>query len=257
MTAPGRFSAGNPALLPPPPGETQALTFSFTDFCGSLSDLAALLRAGRVLPEKVPLLTLTRQVLARAAAQLSRDEHAELLPALAGVIALKARLLLPKPPEAQREDEDEGDWETEDDVLQGVEALAELDALVAFLTQRRLERQGLIASRPLDLALPRRLRPVAGELGLARLVKAARTAVREVQVPLLSRERLTLAGALRALQAFGSRLRTFTFLSVPVTDWSERATYFSALLEGVKDGTFQVEQTEAFADIEVRHLNPE
>ncbi|AWN22783.1 segregation/condensation protein A [Deinococcus irradiatisoli] len=243
------------AFAPAPvSAEAGALIFTFGDFSGSLGDLASLLRAGRRRPEEVPLLVLTRQVLARVAAQqLSPDEHAELLPALAGVIALKARLLLPPKDSVPVETGDDWDGDMLDDVLEGVEALAELDALVALLAQRRSERQGLIAARPLELALPRRPRPPAGELGLARLVKAARTAVREVQVPLLARERLTLAGALRALSAFGSRLGRFTFLSVPVADWGERATYFSALLEGVKDGTFQVEQPEAFADIEVRH----
>ena len=220
----------------------------------SLTELTAALRSGQVQPSDVPLLSLTRELLARvAAAHFTADEHAELLPALAGVIALKARLLLPKPEIQPHEGEDEGDW----DVLGGVEALTELGELVALLSRRRSEREGLIAARPLDLGLPRRVRPAAGKAGLARLVGAARKAVRDVQVPLLSRERLTLAGALRALSAYGTRLRTFTFFSVPVADWKERATYFSALLEGVRDGSFATEQPQPFADIKVRHLGKE
>ncbi len=228
--------------------------FSFPTFCGTLNQLAAALRSGQVEPQDVPLLVLTRDLLGRIAGErLTPQEHAEVLPALAGVIALKAQLLLPKPAAALSVDdhgEDGGDWE----VAQGVEALAELGALVSLLLQRRTERAGLIAARPLDLGLLRRARPAAGQAGLAKLVGAARKAVRDVQVPLLSRERLTLADALRALRAFGQRLRTFTFFSVPVSDWGERTTYFSALLEGVKAGTFGVEQAQAFADIEVRHL---
>ena len=227
---------------------------TFPAFSGSLTELAAALRSGQVQPDEVPLLTLTRELLARLAAQrLTPGEHAELLPALAGVIALKARLLLPRPEVTAPDLEDEGDW----DVLGGVEALSELSELVALLSRRRSEREGLIAGRPLDLGLPRIARPAAGKAGLAKLVGAARKAVREVQVPLLSRERLTLSGALRALRAFGARLRSFTFFSVPVASWGERTTYFSALLEGVRDGTFATEQPQPFADIEVRHLGEE
>lgn len=248
-----------PALAPASDGSASAAQglFAFPGFSGTLPELAASLRAERLRPEDVPLLVLTRELLTRIAAQhLTPDEHAEVLPTLAGVIALKARLLLPRP-EAQLSDEAYGDGDDLGDVLEVVEALAELSKLVSFLSQRRSERAGMIAARPLDLDWPRRVRPAVGRAGLARLVKAAQSAVRDVQVPLLARERLTLVGALRALRAFGARLRTFTFLSVPVADWSERATYFSALLEGVKDGSFSVEQPETFGDIEVRHLKKE
>ena len=231
--------------------------FTFPGFSGTLGGLAAALRSGRLLPGEVPLLSLTRELLERIAAQqFTPDEHAETLPVLAGVIALKVRLLLPAP-QVPPSAGDSDDWDELDDMLESVEALAELGELVAFLSRRRSERAGLIAARPLNLDWPRRVRPAVGQAGLARLVKAAQSAVREVQVPLLSRERLTLAGALRALRAFGTRLRIFTFLSVPVADWGERATYFSALLEGVKDGSFSVEQAEAFGDIEVRQLGEE
>ncbi|GAA4023179.1 ScpA family protein [Deinococcus rubellus] len=241
--------------LDPPPAAHFSL-FTFPGFSGTLLELAATLRAGRLLPGEVPLLRLTRELLGRITAQrLSPDEHAEALPVLASVIALKVRLLLPQPDTAPTTDFD--DDSGLDGVLESVEALAELGELVSFLAQRRLERAGLIAARPLEIEWPRRVRPAVGRSGLEKLVKAAQSTVREVQVPLLSRERLTLAGALRALRAFGARLRTFTFLSVPVADWGERATYFSALLEGVKEGSFSAEQAEVFGDIEVRQLGEE
>ncbi|MCP6468155.1 hypothetical protein NL473_29210, partial [Klebsiella pneumoniae] len=64
----------------------------------------------------------------------------DLLPTLAAVIALKARLLLPQPD--ADDPEPDGGWdEPLDDVLGGVEALAELDALVGFLAARRRERE--------------------------------------------------------------------------------------------------------------------
>ncbi len=225
-------------------------------YSGDLSGLAQRLRAGSILPAQVPLLRLTRELLHWAGrfAALHPETYAELLPVLAGVIALKARLLLPRPEPVP--DDDEADWPEGGGVLDGVQALAELEQLVQLLSQRRQERQGLIPAARLDLGLPRRSaraagQPGAAQEGLARLVRAARNAVREVSVPLLSVERLTLQDALKALRAFAGRLSIFSFGAVPAQDWGERATYFSALLEGVKAGDFVAEQQEVYGEIVV------
>lgn len=222
-------------------------------FEGSLSELASALRSGQVAPGEVPLLRLTREVLSWVEALSGpladsiTDAQPELLPTLATVIAVKARLLLP-PPEPDDTAPDPVD-DLLDEVVGGVEALAELDALANFLATRRRERQGLLPARAVPLDLPRRERPSNPQGSLARLVSAARSTVRTVQVPLLARERLTLADALRALRAFGARLRTFTFRGVPTQDWGERTTYFAALLEGVKEGSFQARQDEIYGEI--------
>ncbi|MFC4427655.1 segregation and condensation protein A [Deinococcus navajonensis] len=223
-------------------------------FEGSLSELASALRTGELVPAEVTLLRLTREVLAwvqdvAGAPAAFAEVHPELLPTLASVIALKARLMLPQPegPEATDESLDE----PLDDLLEGIEALAELDALVSFLAARRQAREGLMPARPIALDLPRRERRRNPQGSLARLVKAAQNAVRQVEVPLLARERLSLADALGALKAFGRRLRTFTFRGIPAQDWGERTTYFAALLEGVKEGTFSAEQPESYGDIVV------
>lgn len=228
-------------------------------FEGSLAELASALRSGRVMPSEVPLLSLTREVLAWVqqvtgeSAAVFADHHPDLLPTLANVIALKARLLLPQP-EPEDVPDDFVD-ELLEEVVEGVEALAELDSLVAFLAARREERAGLIPARPVPIELPRRERRRNPQGSLAKLVKAAQHAVRQVDVPLLARERLTLADALHALRAFGTRLRTFTFRGVPAQNWGEQTTYFAALLEGVKEGDFSVEQTEAYGEIQVQsHL---
>ncbi|MGY2895308.1 segregation/condensation protein A [Deinococcus sp. UYEF24] len=228
---------------------------------GDLGGLAQRLRAGTVLPAQVPLLRLTRELLAwvgRFAAHYPEavypETHAEVLPALAGVIALKAKLLLPAPEVEgpQGEDDPWEDSETlESGVLEGVQALEQLELLVQMLAERRQARQGLIPASRLELGLPRRPSKAAGRQGLARLVKAAQNAVRDVQVPLLSVERLTLQDALKALRAFARRLSIFSFGAVPVADWGERSTYFSALLEGVKAGDFVVEQLDIYGEIVV------
>ena len=225
-------------------------------YSGDLSGLAVRLRAGAILPSQVPLLRLTRELLHWAGqfAALHPESYAELLPVLAGVIALKARLLLPRP-EAVPEDTDD-DWPEDGGVLEGVQALAELDQLVRMLSQRRQARQGLIPAARLELGLPRRPGRAAGQqelaqAGLARLVRAARNAVRDVSVPLLSVERLSLQDALKVLRAFAGRLGIFTFGAVPAQDWGERATYFSALLEGVRAGDLVAEQLEVYGEIVV------
>ena len=225
-------------------------------YSGDLSGLALRLRAGSILPSQVPLLRLTRELLHWAGqfAALYPETYAELLPVLAGVIALKARLLLPRL-EAVPEDADD-DWPEDGGVLEGVQALAELDQLVRMLSQRRQARQGLIPAARLELGLPRRPGRAAGQqelaqAGLARLVRAARNAVRDVSVPLLSVERLSLQDALKVLRAFAGRLGIFTFGAVPAQDWGERATYFSALLEGVRAGDLVAEQLEVYGEIVV------
>ena len=235
-------------------------------FEGTLGELAAALRSERLLPGEVPLLQLTREVLAWAESVTGHspaafaDAHPDLLPTLAGVIALKARLLLPRPEPEDMPDNWNGDWGTDDgfdEVLEGVEALAELGSLVAFLAARRQAREGLLPARPAPVTLPRRERPRNPQGSLAKLVRAAQNAVRQVEVPLLARERLSLADALAALRAFGSRLRVFDFWTVHADDWGERTTYFAALLEGVKEGSFQVEQPEMYGDIRVHAAQAE
>ncbi|ADV66992.1 hypothetical protein [Deinococcus maricopensis] len=241
--------------MTPPASPPEVFVVTLPAFQGSLADLALTLRAGRLQPTDVPLLDLTRRVLAWASAwQAAHPEaHADLLPTLAQVIALKARLLLPQP-EPDAPADDWADDDPLDDVTAGVEALADLEALVQFLAARRREREGLIPARPLDLGLPRRERRASGQRGLEKLLKAARSAVRDVHVPLLSRERLTLAGALGALRSFAARLTHFQFHTVPVQDWGERTTYFSALLEGVKGGELDAQQEDAYSTIHVQRL---
>lgn len=233
--------------------QPSAFCVDLPSFQGSLTLLASALRSGQVLPSEVPLLRLTREVLAWVqdmtgqSATAFADAHPDLLPALANVIALKARLLLPQP----EPDDPDTLEELFEEVVEGVEALAELDSLVAFLATRREERAGLLPARPIPLDLPRRERKRNPGGSLAKLVRAAQNAVRQVEVPLLARERLTLADALKALRAFGRRLSTFSFRGVAVQDWGEQTTYFAALLEGVKEGDFSVQQDEAYGEIQV------
>lgn len=232
-------------------------------FQGSLPELGTALRTGQILPNDVPLLQLTHDVLAWI--QISNTEaspqyqipdtisfidcHPDLLPALANVIALKTRLLLPQPTEEEKAEVPED--EALDELIESVETLAELDHLVAFLSIRRQDRISLIPANPIPLKLPRKEHPHHPQRSLDKLIKAAKQAVRQINTPLLSRERLTLADALYSLRELGRNLKSFSFWSITTAHWSDRTTYFAALLEGIKEGSFTVQQDDTFGKIEV------
>jgi segregation and condensation protein A len=228
----------------------------FVGFEGSLPELAAALRAETILPSAVPLLELTRAVLARYSfvkTILPPDEALELaseaLPHLSGVIELKARLLLPKPPRAVVEDDDADLDSTLEDVLEGVQALAKLEGAISFLKLQRASQSLVMLPSVPEIRLPRKSKPVTS--GLGALLEAARRRVRAIDFLDLAFERLTMPLALARIKAFGLRLKRFFFADVPATDWGERTVLFSALLEGVRDGTFVLEQEAAYADIDV------
>ncbi len=233
--------------------------FANNQFEGTLLELAAQLRAAKIAPVNVPLVQLTRSVLERYRAlrrELNNDPAvldiaSEALPHLAGVIELKTRLLLPRTHVPQTEDADEPDA-TLEDVLEGVEMLAKLEGAIAFLRDRRRERSRMIVAGPHPLNLPRRTKPLSGSFG--KLIEAARRHVREVHLFDLALERLTLPLALERLRDWAKRVQKFLFNDVPAADWGEKTVLFSAMLEGVRAGEFEAEQTEMYGEIELRKV---
>jgi segregation and condensation protein A len=229
----------------------------FTGFEGTLPELAAALRSESVPPSAVPLLELTRAVLLRyqtAKATLPPDDALELsseaLPHLSGVIELKARLLLPKPPK-QEEDDSEFD-STLEDVLEGVQALAKLEGAIGFLRDQRATRSRLLLPNVPEIRLPRKAKPLT--TGIGALLEAARRRVRDIEFLDLALERLTMPMAIARLREFGRSFKQFFFGEVRAEDWGERTVLFSALLEGVREGQFEVQQEVAYAEIQVRCL---
>lgn len=222
-------------------------------WCGNLSELSAALRSGELLPTDVPLLRLTREVLALTE---GIQTPPELLPPLGSVIALKARLLLPIPTPDSAVDTD---WEEYlEEIESGIEALAELDTWVAFLNGRREARAQVLPAPAYPVQLPRRERKSKPQRSLEKLLKAAEV-VRTVSVPLLARDRLTLGDAWQKLREAGKRLGSLLLGNLG-NDWSEKTTYFAALLEGIKEGQCHATQTAPFAEIEIhfdKHTTPD
>lgn len=230
----------------------------FAGFEGTLPELAAALRAESIVPSAVPLLELTRAVLARYThlravlpPEAALELASEALPHLSGVIELKARLLLPKPPRVFEEDADELDSSLED-VLEGVNALAQLEGAISFLKGQRAARALLMLPNVPEIRLPRKAKPVSS--GLGALLEAARRRVRAIEFLDLAFERLTMPLALARIRVFGQRLKHFFFGQVPADDWGERTVLFSALLEGIRDGQFVAAQELAYGEIEVKIL---
>lgn len=216
-------------------------------FQGTLSELAAALRAGRLPPGDLDLLTLVWAYLAHfeAAADEDLDGASEALPAVAGVVELKLRLSLPRPPRAP---DDEAEEEV-GEALQAVALLADLEDAIAFLRGRRDERRLVMPARTPRPEVPRATRPL--RVPVARLAKAA-SGLRTHGYFELARDRFSLEGAVRrlreALKWGAGRLASL----VPTRAWAERTVVFAAMLELVREGRAEAVQAEPYGPIELR-----
>ena len=217
-------------------------------FQGSLSELASLLRRGRLAPAQVDLVALVHDFLGYFEQHAERDLDlaSEALPALAQVIEVKLRLLLPRPPRAH--DEDLAD-EAVVEAVEAVETLARLEHAIAFLRERRERRRHLVAAKPPRLRFPRRVPPVRLALGqLAALAARYRSdAYFELQ-----RDRLSVPDAMRRIL---ERLATLgraelRSLATPA-DWGVRTVFFAGLLELLREKRVKAEQTAPYGPIVV------
>jgi segregation and condensation protein A len=85
--------------------------------------------------------------------------------------------------------------------------------------------------------------------GLGELVAAAKRRVRQLELPDIAHDRLSVAQAMVSLRAWVARLGSLLFGELPLASWGERTVFFSALLEGIKTGEWQAEQPEVFGEI--------
>ncbi|MEJ2483405.1 MAG: segregation/condensation protein A, partial [Gemmatimonadota bacterium] len=104
-------------------------------FQGTLGELAHALRSGALAPRRLDLYRLVRDYLTYfdAVAESDLELASEALPRVAQVIELKVRLLLPRPPREEGDDE----AETLEEALSAVALLEELEEAVQFLRLRR------------------------------------------------------------------------------------------------------------------------
>jgi segregation and condensation protein A len=215
-------------------------------FTGTLRELGSALRSGQLDPADVDLLQLVRSWLehynALALADMDRASFA--LPAVAQVIELKLRLLLPRPP---REQSGSGDLT---DVLEAVAFLEELDGAIDFLRLRREQRRVLLPASTPRPALKRKERP--GVLEVGRLVELASRLRGHSYFELLP-DSLDVAGATaRILQQLSRDGEASLARLAGSGEWPVRTVFFAALLELVREGRVVLGQAEPFAEIEVR-----
>lgn len=216
-------------------------------FEGTLPELAHALRTHQLPPAHLDLYRLVRSYLEyferHAAADL--ELATEALPRLALVIELKTRLLLPRPP---REDPDDESADV-DLALEAVALLEELEEAIRFLRRRREERRIVVPARAPAPDYPRRERPLrVTPRDLARLAGRYRVGgYFELAI-----ERLTLAGVARhVLAALRHAGRAPLFDLLGATDWSTRTVGLAALLELIREGRVSADQTEPYGPIVV------
>lgn len=225
------------------------LLLQLPNFEGDLGELAQALRSGRLLPQEVDLLAVVRAVLARFDAFVRDDlERAtELLPRAAQVVELKTRLLLPRPPRAEVEDDD-----ALEEVLAAVAELEALEEAIAQLRARREERRLLLTARAPTPTYPRRPRPLG--VPLARLAELAGR-LRTGAYFEFHRDRLSLASAMQRMLSWllPGRRRLLDEL-VEGRGWEEKTVYFTGALELVREGKLRLHQEATFGDIEMERL---
>ena len=217
-------------------------------FQGSLSELASLLRRGRLVPAQVDLVGLVQDFLAYFERHAERDLDlaSEALPALAQVIEVKLRLLLPRPPRVP--DEDLAD-EARIEAVEAIETLARLEHAIAFLRERRERRRHLVAACPPQLRYPRRVPPVQVALGQLAVLAARYRGGAYFE---LQRERLSVPEAMRRIL---ERLATLgradlRSLATPA-DWAVRTVFFAGLLELLRERRVKAEQAAPYGPIVV------
>jgi len=221
-------------------------------FEGTLTELASALRRGRLAPTALDLRRLVNDFLRyfERHAEHDLDLASEALPAVAQVIELKLRLLLPRPP---RVDDEETMEEARGEAVEAVETLARLEHAIAFLRERRERRRHLVAARPPDVRFPRRTRPVQVALGRLAALAARYRANAYFEI---ERDRLSVPEAMRRIL---ERLRTLgradlASLAAPA-DWSTRTVFFAGLLELVRERRVVARQGNAFDPIELEHVD--
>lgn len=214
-------------------------------FTGTLTELAVALRSGAVAPQQLDVLRLVTDYLVsyRELAAADLTLASETLPQVAHVIELKVRLLLPRPP---RSDDDE---DLVDEVLEAVHLLEELEEAIGFLRERRSQRRLMLAAHTPKPAFARPERPLR-----VPLVKLAELAARrrlpgyfEVAV-----ERFTLAQAMSRLAARLRRLKRGRLSElIEASDWPTRTVVFAGMLELIRAGEVRASQERPYGDIDL------
>lgn len=229
--------------------EAPAFLVRQAGFEGTLGELAHALRRGTVAPSAIDLLALVHSYLEHfeAVAATNLELASIALPNVAQVIELKLRLLLPRPPRAVDEEEEE----ELDETLEAVAMLEELDDAIDFLRQRRDQRRIVLPARTPRPDYPRPLRRIT--TGIDQLATFA-ARYRPGGYFELSADRLTMSGAMKGLMTQLRRWgRSVLTEVVEQPTWAQLTVYFAGMLELVREGQISAYQQDSYGEIEL-HL---
>ncbi len=241
-TTPARADDAAPTELP------DAFVVRQPAFEGSLTELAYALREGTVATGDLDLYQLVRTFLVyfEGWAETDLNLASEALPGVAQIIELKLRLLLPRPP---RVDDDEDGEEELEEALAAVALLDELEQAIEFLRRRRQQRRVTLPARTPRPDFPRPERPL--DVGIGALSEIAGR-LRSASYFEMAIDRLTLAGAIsRLLAKLKQAGRGLLFRLFGARDWATQTVVFTGMLELVREGKITAEQDEPYGDIRI------
>ena len=213
-------------------------------FAGTLQELLTALRSGRLEPSRLDLLLLVRDWLSYFGTHSGTDLDmaSEALPKVAQVLELKLRLLLPRQP---RED-DENELE---EVIDAVELLVDMDNAVSYLRDRREDRRLLLRAQVGLPHVERTRRPLSVPAGrLAELAGKLRAA----SYFEITRDGFGFREASRRLLDWLTGRKRFRFSELAEgEEWGKVTVMFAAMLELVRSGKVSVVQAEPFGEMVV------
>ncbi|MEX2543425.1 MAG: hypothetical protein WD314_16590 [Trueperaceae bacterium] len=228
--------------------EPQAFVVQQQGFEGTLGELAYALRRGAVAPSSIDLLALVQSFLQHfnSVASHSLELASVALPNVAQVIELKLRLLLPRPPTT--DDDEEG--EALEETLEAVAMLEELEDAIDFLRRRRDERRIVLPARTPRPDYPRPVRPFT--TGIEHLARLA-TRYRGGGYFELAVNRLTMNGAIQQLLGTMRRWRkALLHEACESPEWPQLTVFFAGMLELVREGKIAASQAEPYGEIELQ-----
>ncbi len=211
-------------------------------FSGTLSELNYALRNGRVLASEINVLELVLSYLQYYKRLANHDINlaTETLPQLARVIELKARFLLPKPPQETSEEE------LLEETIEAVESLEALEEAIHFLRRRRDDRRVIVTAKAPKPSYPRPEKSL--NISISKLTELA-SRYQATNYFELAKERLSMRGAIENLSALLLKVKRGLLKELVPTDWPTLIVYFGGMLELVKESALKAQQDEAYGEI--------
>ncbi|MGQ9880613.1 MAG: segregation and condensation protein A [Armatimonadota bacterium] len=225
-------------------------------FEGPLDLLLHLVRENKVPITDIPIATITDQYLEylRMMEEMDLEIASEFLVMAATLLEIKSRMLLPKPPRATDDEEDE---DPRAELTARLLEYQKYKALVETLQTWEAERKQWFFRSP-DAPMPDYELPIpVGELNPLHLLRALERLLAEaVDTPppatLIPRKRLSLRLRIvevwRRLQSAQEGMRFENLLDAPFTRWEVLLT-FLAVLELMRQGKVEARQEHLFGEI--------